>query len=405
MQRPNITYNKMKSLIYELTKKNDLLNKNNIDLNVKILSLTRLIQIKDNQINLINNIIIKKALKNILLKKYIKENKLLLNAFTILKYYKKKKYLQPRLFYDHEIFFYILKTNKNNSIEKGIGDYNIKYNIRKQICLTLLKKRKYNTINQNDIFFNDKTFYSNNYKIFENISPINNINNIFIKRINNNNINNKCNDYKIEKNINFNIINNFKKNNNFDFSVSHLKIISNKKNFFENKNLSKNKYNFSFIYNVEKNKNDDNVNDKIDNDNEYIKKIEIFKNELNQKNKNIEEIKNINKKNDLEINNLINKITKLQEELNIMKYENILYKEVKNKNNKKKVIYSITKTNFNIISKKINKIIDKIKYKETKTNFNIISKLFQKENINNFINLSKSNIIYYNINPLLNIIE
>ena len=72
MQRENITYNKMKSLINELTKKNDLLN--NIHLNVKILSLTRLIQIKDNQINLINNIIIKKVLKNILLKKYIKEN-------------------------------------------------------------------------------------------------------------------------------------------------------------------------------------------------------------------------------------------------------------------------------------------------------------------------------------------
>ena len=59
----------MKSLINELTKKNDLLN--NIHLNVKILLLTRLIQIKDNQINLINNIIIKKVLKNILLKKYI----------------------------------------------------------------------------------------------------------------------------------------------------------------------------------------------------------------------------------------------------------------------------------------------------------------------------------------------
>ena len=69
MQRENITYNKMKSLINELTKKNDLLN--NIHLNVKILLLTRLIQIKDNQINLINNIIIKKVLKNILLKKYI----------------------------------------------------------------------------------------------------------------------------------------------------------------------------------------------------------------------------------------------------------------------------------------------------------------------------------------------
>ena len=104
-----------------------------------------------------------------------------MNAFTILIYYKKKKYLQPKLFYDHEIFFYILKTHKNNSIEKGIGDYNIKYNIRKQICLTLLKKRKSNNINQNDVSFNDKTFYSNNYKTFENISPINNINNIFIK--------------------------------------------------------------------------------------------------------------------------------------------------------------------------------------------------------------------------------
>ena len=62
----------------------------------------------------------------------------------------------------------------------------------------------------------------------------------------------------------------------------------------------------------------------------------------------------------------------------------------------------MTKTNFNIISKKINKIIGKIKYKEKKNKFNIISKLYKKENINNFINLSKSNIIYYNINSLLN---
>ena len=104
MERGN--YIKANNLLYELSSKNELLNKNNKELNVQILSLTRIIKKKDNIINIINSLLIKKALKNIFLNKYIKQNKSLLKAFVNLKYYKKKKYVQPQLFYDHEIFFY-----------------------------------------------------------------------------------------------------------------------------------------------------------------------------------------------------------------------------------------------------------------------------------------------------------
>ena len=39
----------------------------------------------------------------------------------------------------------------------------------------------------------------------------------------------------------------------------------------------------------------------------------------------------------------------------------------------------MTKTNFNIISKKINKIIGKIKYKETKTNLILFQNYIKKK--------------------------
>ena len=385
---------KNKSLLQELSNQNELLNKNNNELNIKVLSMARLIKIKDNQINIINNLIIKKALKNIFLKKYIKENKLLLNAFINLKYYKKKKYLQSKLYYDHEIFFYILKTNKNNLSEKGIGDYNInlKLYIRRQICLTLFKKRKYYTQNQLDISF----------KNFENILYIKDENNLFIEGIK------KCNNFKIEKNINYNIINNYKKNKkqNFDFSVSHLKIISNmKKNIFDNKKLINKSYiNFSIL-------SDRNIN--ID----YKKENEKLKNELIQKETNIKEMKNNSINNDSQIEILNKKILKLQEEINLLKYENSLYKELNNKskNNKNnKIVFSLTKINFNIISNKnkikditiykktnsnfsiiskINKIKNKAIYKKSKLNLEIISNYYKKGKNNIFNNLSKSNII------------
>ena len=50
----------LQKLLSELSNKNELLSKENNDLNVKILSLTRIIQVKDEQINCLN-----KQLKNI----------------------------------------------------------------------------------------------------------------------------------------------------------------------------------------------------------------------------------------------------------------------------------------------------------------------------------------------------
>ena len=79
--------------------------------------------------------------------------------------------------------------------------------IRRQICLTLLKKRKRNINNKCDSYI-EKSFYSNNNYIdenknkFTNISLENNVNNFFIKSIN--------------------------KEKKYDFSVSHFKIICNK---------------------------------------------------------------------------------------------------------------------------------------------------------------------------------
>ena len=111
-------YEKTKNILYNLSNKNEIINKE--DLKIKVLSLTRLVKVKENNIELLNNLLIKKVLKNLFLKKYLKENKSLLNAFIYLKYYKKKKYLQSKLFYEHETFLTILKNKKNNLIDIGI---------------------------------------------------------------------------------------------------------------------------------------------------------------------------------------------------------------------------------------------------------------------------------------------
>ena len=398
------------NLIYELSSQNEILNKNNNELNIKILSLAHTLKLKENKINIINKLLIKKALKIIFLNKYIKENKPLLKAFINLKYYKKKKYLQSNLFYDHDIFFYILKTNKNNLIDKGIGNYNInlKFYIRRQICLTLLKKRKYN---QSDTSYIDKSFNNNNLnnnKYFECILPQKMVNNFFIKSLN---INKKIpgmtynNDLEIKNNINYNIINNIKKNKIFDFSVSHLKIICQKKKMFDNKKLiSNNIINYSILLD----KDILNYKNEIEKYNEMNMNInkenEKLKNELIQNNQNIEKMKIINQNNKLQIDELSKKIIQLNEELNQVKSENIFYKQLENNNNKNEKLFSCTKFNF-IINSNIN--INKNNYdlkifKILNTNFNIISNYIKKDKNNFFNNLSKSNNINYNINSLIN---
>ena len=186
-------YEKTKNILYNLSNKNEIINKE--DLKIKVLSLTRLVKVKENNIELLNNLLIKKVLKNLFLKKYLKENKSLLNAFIYLKYYKKKKYLQSKLFYEHETFLTILKNKNNNLIDIGVGEYNsnLRLFIRRQICLTLLKKRKRNINNKCDSYI-EKSFYSNNNYIdenknkFTNISLENNVNNFFIQSINKENM-------------------------------------------------------------------------------------------------------------------------------------------------------------------------------------------------------------------------
>ena len=431
MEREN--FEKMKNVLYELTTKNEMLNKNNNDLNVKLLSLTRLIKIKETQIKIINNLLIKKALKNLLLQKYIKENKALLNAFTNLKYYKKRKYLQPKLYYDHDIYFYILKTNKTNLLEKGVGNYNInlKLYIRRQTCLTLLRKRKYINHNQTDISYLDKSSINyNNYslidnkkKCFENITIDKNENRFLIKSRNNKNKNNKQlnlnYNLKINNYISYNIINNICKEKKYDFSVSHFKIICNKrKKYFDDKKLiNNNSIKFSILFDNTI-KNYKNEIEKYMEKEKYYKNIEnefnCLKNDLTSKNKNIEELKNVCRSNELQIDKLNKNLLQLEEELIKTKTENNNYKENENKINKKsiknKILYEYTKINFNIISN--NKTLKNKNEKKNKNNillyslsksyFNIISNNIKKENNKLFNVLSKSNIINYNIFPNTN---
>ena len=392
----------IKSFLSDLSKKNESLNTKNKELNFKILSLTRSIKVKDNKINIIKNLLIQKELKNLFFKKYIKENNMLLNAFMNLKYFKKKIYLNSKLYCDNEIFFFILKTNRDNLAEKGIGDYNIniKLYIRRQICLTLLKKRKYNTKKQTDISLVDKSFLSNNNKSslddnknknFENILSSNKEVNIFVRALNDNKSQKSMKlfkVFKIEKNANYNFYNIIKKDKNYDFSVFHLQIICNRKNNIFDDLDNNNCINFSILA----------IHNK--------KEIELLKNELNQKNVNIEEMKNISLNSDLQIKALNKKIKQLQEQLNNLKYENTLYKDVLNKNNKKNIKYTSINSNFNIISNinnaNINKNRCEILYEKAKTNFKIISSISKKQINNIFNNLSISRIINYNLFPLIN---
>ena len=404
-------YEKMKTAIYDLSIKNELLNKNNNDLNTKNLSLIRFIKKKENQINIMNNLLIKNALKNLFMKKYIKENKSLLNAFTNLKYYKKKKFLHPKLYYDHEIFFYILRTNKDNFVEKGVGDYNINLKLykRRQTCLTLLKKRKYNNHNLNDISNIDKSFYTitNNNNIsftdtkkrcFENISVTQDITNFLINSKSKKeakSLNFGCN-LEIKNSINYNIINNnINKIKDYDFSVFHFKLLCNTKKLFDNKKLIKNNNTNFFI---------------LSNKNIIDYKIEIEKlkeqeklcanlgqeknnleNEIIKKNNEINEMKSICKNNESQIEKLNKDILQLKNELNKAQSENKnIITKIKSKNDYSN--YEHTKLNFSFLSddtknEKSNMINIFNNLSTTKTiNYNIISSLEYNNNKDNNIN-------------------
>ena len=49
-----IALEKMKQLLCDISSKNELLNSENNDLNIKIISLIKLLKSKDNQINILN---------------------------------------------------------------------------------------------------------------------------------------------------------------------------------------------------------------------------------------------------------------------------------------------------------------------------------------------------------------
>ncbi len=70
-----IALEKMKQLLCDISSKNESLNNENNDLNIKIISLIKLLKSKDNQINILNKKLLKANLKNILYKKFLFKSK------------------------------------------------------------------------------------------------------------------------------------------------------------------------------------------------------------------------------------------------------------------------------------------------------------------------------------------
>ena len=338
----------LQKLLSELSNKNELLSKENNDLNVKILSLTRIIQVKDEQINCLNKQLKNKQIKNIFYKKLFKETKNLENAFYNLKYYKQKKYLQPKLFYGNEIYFYILNQKENNSAEKGVGDFNIhrRLFIRREACLTLLRKRKKNNnINNNDKSIIDQSICTKNFEY--NYIINNKVNNIFIEsKINKNFFENK----KLKENqiSNFIILNNnntkdiFKiaQLNKFEFIGNNdnkqnqdLKIIKANKFQYKTKKIpkilliSKVIHNLSIISSDNKRLNENEEEEENDY-NSIVDENEKLKQEIMIKNKDIENINFLHKNDENQIIELNKNIEVLQKELLICKNENEKYKKL-----------------------------------------------------------------------------
>ena len=153
-----IALERMKQLLCDISTKNESLNKDNNDLNIKVLSLVKLLKAKDNQIENNRKLLLKHILKNILYKKYFKEQQILRKYFSIFKNLNKLNInnkndsfkFKSILFYTHENDLFFSPSKKYNYRDIGIGDFkiNYRYYIRKVACLTLLKRRKY--ISNND---------------------------------------------------------------------------------------------------------------------------------------------------------------------------------------------------------------------------------------------------------------
>ena len=214
---------KMKQLLVDISSKNESLNNDNNDLNIKIISLIKLLKSKDAQINLLQKNLLKKNLKNIFYKKNLIQKQKLQKVFNIFKNNTKPDIInkKEKLIYSNEnnIFIQGIKNNKYKDI--GIGDYKInqKYYIRKVACFNLLKKLK--NLNNNE---ENKENEINAYLKFKNIEQQNEVNNIYIKSVGNNN---KDKSKYVYSDFSFEI-----KNNN------NIKIFDNKK--LKNENIYEN---------------------------------------------------------------------------------------------------------------------------------------------------------------------
>ena len=176
-----IALERMKQLLCDISTKNETLNKENNDLNIKVLSLIKLLKAKDNQIDGYKKLLLKEILKNIFYKKHLIEREKLKRAIEkfknlIVNNNGRGKIRHPLLFYTHENDLYFSPSKKYNCKDIGVGDFKINYRfyIRKVACLTLLKRRRYITNiddnkNRNNIKGQD-IGYKINF-VFKNILP------------------------------------------------------------------------------------------------------------------------------------------------------------------------------------------------------------------------------------------
>ena len=402
-----IALERMKQLLCDISTKNETLNKENNDLNIKVLSLIKLLKAKDNQIDSTKKLLLKQILKNIFYKKHIIERQQLKRAIEKFKNLIIKnnnisgRICYPLLFYTHENDLYFSPSKKFNYNDIGVGDYKInhRFYIRKVACLTLLKRRKYiinidDNKNKNNINGQDNGYKIN--LIFKNILPENKVINMCIKsnRNSNQNNNNKKEQYDFSVfHLDFIHNNNNKKNNSFDEKLLKSETICNDYSILSDRNNESNR------------KLKEQYDKEINNYMETIKIIEIDNNNLKlgitQKEN---EIKNLEKKcKDSEREIKIGKKEKndLEKEILDMKKENLNYK-------KKIDDFSLYKNKMNDYEKKYNNLNNLLKKKKleiqidnlNKFNISINSTRIKKDKNNIIIRkiIKANNIIIYGNN-------
>ena len=374
---------KMKQLLCDISSKNKSLNNENNDLNIKIISLIKLLKSKDNQINILNKKLLKLNLKNIFYKKHFIQKQKLQNAFDIFKYNSK---VNIEMNNNSSIYFISSKENdlifngikKNNFKDIGIGDFKInqKFFIRKMTCLTLFRKRKNNISTDDD---NSKEIKIN--LKFNNIEQQNEVNNICIKS----DRNNKKINQKYECSI-------------FNIEIKHnnkLKIFDNK--YLKSENICKNysilsdrSYNALKIKLEQKEKDNKKLENEISNIKkdyifaknamkEYMDKYNFLNNMISKKKKQIV----IDTKNKYYLNVKSSNISSKNE---IIKIDDIsILSNYDIKNDKENVFVYYNNENFNILSKRKKMIL-----KEDSFSLDIIN---YKGNNNTNLIISKENNI------------